>query len=138
MSLSEKPRLSSTKANVPNIRFTGLPCRLCQSDAPYSLSFSPTGPDSGVNARNEVFKELILVRVAGAAIFQSQKPNKYILWFYYNLDKHLSWDHSLENTKSPLLWTYALQTIYFIFYVLYILISRRVLTSTLYTEKGII
>ena len=41
MSLSEKPRLASTKANVPNNRFMGFLSRLCQSDAPHSLSFFP-------------------------------------------------------------------------------------------------
>lgn len=51
MSLSKDQRLPSTKANVPDIYFTGLPCRLCQSDLPHSIPLSPTRPDSGVNAK---------------------------------------------------------------------------------------
>lgn len=93
---------------------------------PIPFPFFPLDLIQEIMQRNEGFKELILVRMAEAAIFQSQKSNKYILWFYYNLDK--------KALLRPLLWTYAFQTINFTFYILYILVSWR----PLYMENGII
>lgn len=135
MSLGGKQKLPSTKANVPNIHFPGLPCRLCQSDA----SVSPTPPldlDSGViDANNKAFKESILVRVTAAAIFQSLKST----------DKFsgciTTWIQiSRPLIKSPLLWIYALwiiselQTLFPTYFTF--LHKRRALTSVLHWKRN--
>lgn len=87
----------------------GYPCRLCQSDVPLFSSPLPhwTWTQQSTVQRNEAFKKSILVVRAAAVIFQSLKSmekfsNSTTTWIKI----------SLKTTEFPLLWIYALQTIY--------------------------